>query len=210
MIWAILIFMAYVYKHIRKDTNEVFYIGIGKTKNRPYETSRRNEYWKRIVNKVGHIVEIIEDGLTWEQACEMETKLIKQYGRKDLNEGSLVNMTDGGDGLYGVIFTKERNEKISKTQKGITFENRFGKEISDKLKKNLSNSNLGKKLSTETKNKMKVYHTGKVGPRLGMVTSAETKEKIRQSKLGHIKSEETKNKIRETIKLTLHNKKKNL
>lgn len=42
-----------VYQHIRLDTNEVFYIGIGNIK-RPYIISNRNIHWKNIVNKVGY------------------------------------------------------------------------------------------------------------------------------------------------------------
>jgi hypothetical protein len=34
--------IGYVYKHIRKDTNEVFYIGIGKTEKRAYNKICRN------------------------------------------------------------------------------------------------------------------------------------------------------------------------
>ena len=99
--------MAYVYKHIRKDTNEVFYIGIGSDikYKRANDTNNRNKYWKNITNKTDYIVEIIEDNLTWEQVCDIEVKLIKHYGRKDLNEGSLVNMTNGGDGTLAVSYT---------------------------------------------------------------------------------------------------------
>ena len=89
--------MSVVYKHIRKDTNEVFYIGIGSIK-RAHSTKGRNQYWTNIVNKAGYEVIIISEGLSWEEACIEEIKLIKEYGRKDLNTGPLTNMTDGGDG----------------------------------------------------------------------------------------------------------------
>ena len=45
----------YVYKHIRLDRNEVFYIGIGNKKNygRAYEFvfSKRSEFWKKIYQR---------------------------------------------------------------------------------------------------------------------------------------------------------------
>ena len=93
--------MAYIYRHIRKDNNNVFYIGIGNDNEykRASDKKSRNRYWNFIVKKIGFEFEIIEDGLSWVDACEKEKYWIKKYGRKDLNEGNLVNMTDGGEGL---------------------------------------------------------------------------------------------------------------
>ena len=33
--------MSYIYKHTRKDTNEVFYIGIGRDESRAYDFNER-------------------------------------------------------------------------------------------------------------------------------------------------------------------------
>jgi hypothetical protein len=90
--------MAVVYKHIRKDTNQIFYIGIGKTEKRAYEKDGRNLYWNRIVNFVDYIIEIIHTNISWDEACVLEKYYIKKYGRRDLNTGILCNLTDGGDG----------------------------------------------------------------------------------------------------------------
>lgn len=95
--------MPYLYRHIRLDKNEPFYIGIGSDKlyKRAYDKKSRNNHWNFVINKTAYEVDILMDGLTWEQACEKEKEFIKLYGRKDLNEGILVNMTDGGDGVLG-------------------------------------------------------------------------------------------------------------
>jgi hypothetical protein len=95
--------MPYLYRHIRLDKNEPFYIGIGSDKlyKRAYDKKSRNKHWNFVINKTSYEVDILMDGLTWEQACEKEKEFIKLYGRKDLNEGILVNMTDGGDGVLG-------------------------------------------------------------------------------------------------------------
>ena len=107
--------MAVVYQHTRLDTNEIFYIGIGKTEKRAYNTTNhRNNYWKNIINKTEYKIEILFIDLTWKEACQIEQYLIKYYGRKDLGLGSLINMTDGGEGTCGYTHTKERNEKMSK------------------------------------------------------------------------------------------------
>lgn len=50
--------MAYVYRHIRLDKNEPFYIGIGSdaTYKRANTKKGRNEIWKRIVCKTTYDV----------------------------------------------------------------------------------------------------------------------------------------------------------
>lgn len=90
--------MAVVYTHIRKDNNEVFYVGVGKHKSRAFDKRRRNKYWYHIVNKHGYNVNITHCDLCIEEAFCIEKYLISFYGRRDLKSGTLVNMTDGGDG----------------------------------------------------------------------------------------------------------------
>lgn len=90
--------MAVVYKHIRLDTDEVFYIGIGKDISRITSKKNRNPHWHNIVNKHGYISEVIYEGITYEAAKNHEVQLIAKYGRRDCNKGPLVNMTRGGEG----------------------------------------------------------------------------------------------------------------
>jgi hypothetical protein len=92
--------MAYVYRHIRLDKNQPFYIGIGisdKDFDRANETYNRNEIWKRIASKTKIEVEILLSGLTIDQAKEKEKEFIALYGRINNLTGCLSNMTDGGD-----------------------------------------------------------------------------------------------------------------
>jgi len=139
-----------VYFHRRKDNNEIFYVGIG-SKRRTKETKNRNKYWHNIVNKVGYDIEIVHTGLTWEQACELEKKYIKELGRKDLGLGNLVNMTDGGDGNVG--WTPEKRKELS-----IRNKSKKQSEISNKKRaealKGEKNYFFGKKHTEETKNKI--------------------------------------------------------
>jgi hypothetical protein len=106
--------MSIVYQHRRKDTNEVFYIGIGKSKDRAYQKGLRNPHWYSVVDKVGYEVDILIEGLSWEDACVVDSGLISDYGRSDLGLGPLVNMTDGGDGTLGIVDTPER--RLAKRQ----------------------------------------------------------------------------------------------
>jgi hypothetical protein len=114
--------MAYLYRHIRLDKNEPFYIGIGDNNSnnykRAYSKQDRNKYWKNIIGQTPYEVEILLDNLTWDEACSKENEFIKLYGRADLNKGPLVNMTDGGEGQQGKIMSLEQKTKISQAKKG--------------------------------------------------------------------------------------------
>ena len=70
--------MAYVYRHIRIDKNEPFYIGIssGDDYSRANSKKNRNTHWHNIVNKTDYKVEIMLDDLTIEEACKKEIEFI--------------------------------------------------------------------------------------------------------------------------------------
>jgi hypothetical protein len=186
--------MAYIYKHIRKDTNEVFYIGIGKASYRIQSKQSRNPMWHNIVNKTEYIAEIIEDGLNWQIACIKEKELISFYGRRDLGMGTLVNMTDGGDGLNNpnketrLKMAVNKGQKIhteqSKKRIGEATRNRMlGSKFSDETKQKLSDSHKGIQQSEETKQKRKLALIGKnTGP-----LDEETKRKIGEANRGKIR-----------------------
>src|SRR6478735_8461687 len=98
--------MAYVYRHIRLDKNQPFYIGIGNDDNyaRANTIKGRNLHWKRIVDKTNYDIEILIDGISWELACQKEIEFISIYKRvKD--GGTLCNITLGGEGKLGVAPT---------------------------------------------------------------------------------------------------------
>lgn len=112
--------MAFVYRHIRLDTNQPFYIGIGKDERyyfRATKKSQRNIHWKRIVDKTDYRVEILMDDITYDEAKEKEIEFIKLYGRINLSNGPLCNMTDGGEGNLGYIVTEETRKKLSNSIK---------------------------------------------------------------------------------------------
>lgn len=157
--------MAYIYRHIRIDKNEPFYIGIGsdKTYKRAYQSSKtkRSEFWHNIASK-GYEVEILMDDLTWEQACEKEKEFISIYGRKDLGTGILVNLTDGGEnppiliGGINPMKSFENKQKVSKKRKGIFFsiEHKNNLSLSAKSRNVIPPLRKGQKMSIEGINKM--------------------------------------------------------
>lgn len=152
--------MAYVYVHIRKDNNKPFYVGVGgllsfdnyqRANANTIRNSARNKHWKSVVNLYGFDVEIISDNCTKEEACEIEIYLIKYYGRIDLKTGTLVNLTDGGEGNRNL--SQESRLKIGKIHKG--------KIVSKETRDKISKANSGRIPSKETKMKIAIANTGK-------------------------------------------------
>jgi hypothetical protein len=160
--------MAIVYEHLRNDTKEVFYVGIGVEEGRAYVKDGRNPHWKNIVNKVGYTVNIIYKDIEHEEAKKIEMLLIEKYGRRDLGTGNLVNLTDGGEGCLGVIVSEETRQKLSEAHKGE------------------NNGFFGKKHSEETRQKYR-----------DRTYSEETRQKMSEAKKGKTRSEDFKKKNRE-------------
>lgn len=113
----------YLYRHIRIDKNEPFYIGIGTTlKNagtyrseyyRAHKFKGRTLIWRNIANK-GYTIDILFESNCRSVICEKEKEFISLYGV--ISEGgTLCNFTQGGENCK---FTEERRLAISKRMKG--------------------------------------------------------------------------------------------
>lgn len=176
--------MACVYRHIRLDNGNPFYIGIGKNESRAYSKRGRNIFWQRIVSKCGYEVEILFYDLDYEQAKLKEQEFIYLYGRTDTCNGLLCNLTNGGDGSLGYKPTQEALLKIAKASKGRI----KTKEQIDKWKKNM---NFEKDEEFRERIRQSL---------IGRKHSPERVEKIRNSLKGKTLSEETKIKISKALK----------
>jgi hypothetical protein len=104
----------YTYAWLREDGTP-YYIGKG-TRNRAYTRSERKKNRRPPQDK--NRILILKRGLTEEEAFRHECYMIAVFGRKDLGTGILINLTDGGEGVSGLIVTEETKEKMSKTRKG--------------------------------------------------------------------------------------------
>lgn len=192
--------MAYVYRHIRLDKNVPFYIGIGSDSLGEYKRAHncghtRNKHWHNIVNKTKYEVEIIIDGVAWEEALLKEVEFIKIYGRKQFG-GTLINLTDGGEGNVGYITSDETKKKQSLKRMGRPAHNK-GKPMSKHQLENLISINKGKipwnkgiSPKKESVEKMKKtmeiigYKKGKDHHRYGVTHSDELKARWKITRKG--------------------------
>jgi len=164
----------YIYFHINPLKNEIFYVGKGKGK-RAWSYTGRSLFWKNITKKYGYIIDIIEDGLSEQEAFEREIFYINKIGRKDLGLGPLINMTNGGDGPSGSIRSKETIDKLKESRKNYKH--------SDETRRKMSKSQTGRKQSDEAKEKVSKARKGKT-------FSEEHRRKLSEAKKGRKLSEE--------------------
>lgn len=183
----------YLYRHIRPDTNQVFYVGIGSIPKRnvtTFETEhsrafdvskwKRSEYWQRVFTKCNKQIEIdiLYESSSYDEIKEKEKEFIKLYGRHDLQKGSLVNLTDGGDGNVGLKHSESTRKKMSESAKG-----KHTPSEETKLKISLSKTGKpGHKHTEEHKKRMSLM--SKVW-RTGTKASEATKKKLSEARKGN-------------------------
>ena len=167
--------MAIVYQHRRLANSEIFYIGIGVKEGRAYLKTSRNKHWHNIANSVNYIVEITHKDVSWEEACSIEKYLICFYGRKDLGLGLLVNMTDGGEGTYGM--SKEHKKEMSIRMSGANSPN-YGKTTPKEVRDKISKSNKGRIASDEFRQRRRELTIGANNPNYRKTTPKEVRDKI--------------------------------
>lgn len=102
----------YIYIHYTPD-NIPFYVGKG-IKNRCLHKHSRSKWWNNIVNKYGYYIKIQEINLSEDECFQREIYWIDYFGRKQYQEGTLINLTNGGEGVSGRIYTEEEKELKSK------------------------------------------------------------------------------------------------
>lgn len=114
----------YVYAHLNPITQKMFYIGLGTGKRKIEFRAGRNKHYINYVKKHGKpLVKILYSQLTKQQACLIETNLIKKYGRIGYESyGILLNKSLGGEGgNLGIKQSKRTKEKKSKAMLGRSF-----------------------------------------------------------------------------------------
>lgn len=146
-----------VYKHTAP--NGKVYIGITKQKpekrwdngngyknNKHFYRAIRMYDWKNIKH------DILETGLTKEQACDKEIELIAKYDSANPDKG-YNNSTGGECSALGVHKSAETRQKISESLKCIYLNPELRRKMSE-INKGANNPNYGKHFSAERRQKI--------------------------------------------------------
>jgi hypothetical protein len=175
----------YVYEHIRRDTGAVFYVGKGHG-GRHCSKRNRNQYWHNVVNKAGgfdHRVVCIDQSEELMLLAEIEK--INQLRMLGV---TLVNLTDGGQGITGLKHSEQSKRLMSEKLKGKSH-----KHTPESIEK-IRQANTGVVFSEERKDKLRLKALGRKMPThvreilseamKFFKQSEETKEHLRQVNLG--------------------------
>lgn len=148
----------YVYIH-KKPDGTPFYVGKG-AGNRAYQFAKRTQWHKNIVAKYGkeNIIIEITHCIDEDQAFDLEKVYIKQLRDSGI---CLVNLTDGGEGVTGLIRgaqTPDHKIKNANAKRGNTF--RRGSTHTPESIKKMRKAHLGKTMTDAQK---KAYSLRKLG-----------------------------------------------
>lgn len=169
-----------------------FYVGKG-SGNRAYSKRGRSSWWFGIVQKDFGTdgfptTELLESNLSEEDAFISEEFWISHFGRHSLGEGTLINLTNGGDGATGLVHSASSKQKMS-----IIMTERApwkGKNLNDTHKKKISDALRGKRVGYKHKKssikKMRLVKSGSNNPNYGKVRSITARNKSAASN-GNIK-----------------------
>ena len=161
----------YAYIHCRPDGTP-FYVGKG-TWKRANAFSGRSEYHRRNVAKHGKENIVIRP---YECESEQEAFLLERMLIAGLRVtgARLCNMTDGGEGVSGFVFSAESRKRMSESQKRrkpISCETRKRMSVSaskalcdPELRAMRALASTGKKHSVEARMKISEWLTGKQKP----------------------------------------------
>jgi hypothetical protein len=105
----------YVYVD-KKPCGEVFYVGKGNA--RRIKQEKRNRHHSFILKKYPEWSREIVFSGSEEDCLKKEKELISFYGRKNIKQGTLVNLCDGGLGAANYVMPQKEKERLSKNWRG--------------------------------------------------------------------------------------------
>ena len=170
----------YVYVHSRRSNGEPFYVGKGNG-DRACRRSNRSAHWKAVVAKAdGFYTTMLAENLSEEFSLLLEREAIDKYRRLGV---TLINKTDGGDGISGLVHTPETRAKMSRSKTGVPMSPRTPEQ-----KAAMSIAVTGYKHSAATRAKMSAAKKGRPSNRKGCVLTDEHKRRLSESKRGRTRA----------------------
>jgi hypothetical protein len=185
-----------MFVYIWKDKNNIpFYVGLTKRIGRtnPRNSGNRNWLCNQKIKEIGldHIVIEIRHIFSIMDGQSLERKLIEEYGRIQLGNGTLTNLREGGSGTESMSF--ESRKKLSNLLKDPNHPIR-SKEAREKHAKRMRDPDVKAKFSGDNNPSKRPDVREKL---LNKWQDAEYKEKQRLSRTGLKRfSEEEKEKRR--------------
>ena len=171
-----------MYKHTAP--NGKVYIGI--TQQRPEARWQRdglgykNAGWFRFaIAKYGwenFSHEVLASGLSFEEACVAERKLIKRYDSRNPAKG--YNVQPGGATSRGCLLTGEAREKIRQSKLGCR-NPMYGKTLSEEHRQRISAANLGVPKSEVTRSRMSEAQSHRSAETRKRLSDAQAKKPVR-------------------------------
>jgi hypothetical protein len=101
----------------------------------------------------------IQEGMTEQEAFNLEKYCIALYGRIDKGTGILRNLSDGGDGPSGTIYSEERRKKLAEWSRGRTHPPEVRRKIGE-AQMGSKNHAWGKEMPKETRDKISKANKG--------------------------------------------------
>jgi hypothetical protein len=132
-------------------------------------------------NGIEPIIEFVIKDISEEDAHWNEQYLIMWYGRKDLDKGPLLNMTNGGEGVKGLVRSEEAKRKSG--QNNPNNGKPRPEEVKEKIRKSIA------------KNPRTPWNKGKTGVQIYKPKSRESIEIVAKKNTGSKRTEEQRQRM---------------
>lgn len=209
-------FKFYVYAW-QYPNGRTFYVGKGCGNRDRAPKHVNNRLFQNIVAKIrrsGEEPRIVrwQDGLHEADALKLEMSYIKLFGRRDISTGVLANLTDGGEGMSGLVVSEETRLKMKEAHSteeararsranAIGNKRCVGREISAETRAKIGDANRGMVRSEEVRRKLSAAVLARSPEEIarfadiGRNPSKETCAKISSASIGRPKSKEMRHKL---------------
>ena len=151
----------YVYVYECPITGNAIYVGKGVRSRDKSHWTAKDHYNKRFFNYLQKLKSLnlepriyrIFENLSNADACKEEMTLINKFGRKGIDQnGTLYNITLGGEGASGRKLSQESIDKIAAKQRGVK-RPYASKAISNGTKRAMQSPEIRKKISNALRGK---------------------------------------------------------